>query len=107
MDDRIPRLTEDEERDLLPDRSAITDKGGAREALGDIAYPSDRHFVENVVAMRILSASILGSVWVFLGLVLVFVGSFQYAAFSLTLGGLALLYAVAMRQGWIRPRWWL
>ena len=105
MAGRSPGFPE-EEAGVFHDEGTIPEASEAR-ASGDLAYPSDRDFVENVAAMRILGASIIALVALPLGVVLAYYGGYLYAAFLLTWGGLMLLYAVALRQGWLRPRWWL
>ncbi len=106
MAGRTPEFPE-YEAGVFHDEGASPEGSGTREGSGDIAYPSDRDFVENIVALRILGASIIALVALPLGCFLAYYGAFLYAAFLWAWGSLMLLYAVAMRQGWVRPRWWL
>lgn len=101
MADRIPEITEDETRDLLP---AGFSRGSAAHVE---AYPSDRKFVDSIRTNRIFASLVVGSLLVVIGAFAEFVGNPPYAVLFLGIGGLSILYGVALRQGWFRMRWWL
>ncbi len=112
--DRTPGIGEELDRDIFPEQSAVPDGRVAQESPKEIAYPSDRGFVERTFTMRVYTGFAGGSIGLVLGAVFMYFGAVSGAVSlllaggaCLVVGGLLLLYGFALLLGWMRPRWWL
>ena len=105
--DKIPGIGEDLQRDLLPTQSVTPRESGAATTARDIAYPSDRAFVEQVFTRRVYGGIGIGIFGVAFGLICVLIGAVAVGVSLIVLGFLLLLYGFALGLGWVRMRWWL